>query len=352
MRRREPSANSELGTLNEEPEEERLASLRFDRSKFKVRSSEFRVLLALEAMATRFELVLEGDDPIRLRAAGEEALAEIERLDARLSRFRPTSVTSALNSRAARRPVPVDGEVLSLLRACAEVTAESRGAFDVSVGALVTLWRAAGRRPDAAAIEAARAASGLHLVAIDDPLGTVRFLREDLSIDFGAAGKGYAIDRAIECLRAAGVRHALLHGGTSSVHAVGPQAEGDPWPVHWVPNPSRSEQPESLTLVDQALSVSATHGRTFTVDGRTYGHVIDPRTGEPVPGPRAVLVRGPQSLMCDVLSTAVLVGGGFAGLKTRPAYNVWMHGPADLRSARASGHRAAQGGAQGRCLSF
>ncbi|MGE5836278.1 MAG: FAD:protein FMN transferase [Acidobacteriota bacterium] len=290
------------------------------------------MLLALEAMATRFELVLEGDDPVRLQAAGEEALAEIERLDARLSRFRPTSVTSALNNRAARRPVTVDGEVLSLLRACAEVTAESGGAFDVSVGALVTLWRAAaaaGRRPDPAAIEAARAASGLHLIAIDEALGTVRFLREDLSIDFGAAGKGYAIDRAIECLRAAGVRHALLHGGTSSVHAVGPQAEGDPWPVHWVPNPSRSERSESLSLVDQALSVSATHGRTFTVDGRTYGHVIDPRTGEPVPGPRAVLVRGPQSLMCDVLSTAVLVGGGFAGLKTRPAYDVWMHGPAD-----------------------
>jgi thiamine biosynthesis lipoprotein len=269
--------------------------------------------LALEAMATRFELVLEGDDPVRLQAAGEEALAEIERLDARLSRFRATSVTSALNRGAARRPVPVDGEVLALLGACAEVTAETDGAFDISVGAIVDVWRAAGgagRQPDPDALAAARAASGMQHVVIDATLGTVHFRRVGLSVDFGAAGKGYAIDRAIDSLREAGIEHALLHGGTSSVHAIGTQADGEPWPVVWRPDPSRPERREPLTLVNQALSVSATNGRTFNVDGRTYGHVIDPRTGEPVAGPRVALVRGPQSLTCDMLSTAAVVKGG------------------------------------------
>ena len=106
----------------------------------------------------------------RLRAAGEEALHEIERLDARLSRYRPASAISAVNRGAAQDAVPIDGEVLEILQTCAEVSAESGGAFDVSVGALVDLWRHAGRtgrRPAGDAIEAACAACGIAHVVLD-----------------------------------------------------------------------------------------------------------------------------------------------------------------------------------------
>jgi thiamine biosynthesis lipoprotein len=279
---------------------------------FGVHSSKFRVLLALEAMKTRFELVLEGDDGARLRAAGEEALREIERLDARLSRYRAASVVSALNAHAAAGRVLVDGEVLGLLRACAEVSAASGGAFDIAVGPLVDAWRLAGeagRLPEPDALEAARACSGMAHVAIDDAASAVRFLRPGVSLDFGAAGKGYAIDRAVECLREAGVTRALLHGGTSSVHAIGVQQDGRPWPIAWDPEPGRDEARVTFQLSDQALAISATHGRSFEFRGRTYGHVVDPRTGEPVRGVRSAAVRGPSSFMCDMLSTALLVRG-------------------------------------------
>jgi thiamine biosynthesis lipoprotein len=267
-------------------------------------------LLALEAMATRFELVLEGDDPVRLRAAGEEALHEIERLDARLSRYRPASDISVVNRGAAQDAVPIDGEVLEILRICAEVSAESGGAFDVSVGALVDLWRHAGRtgrRPVGDAIAAARAACGMAHVVLDAGGRSVRFSREGLSLDLGAAGKGYAVDCAVERLREAGVAHALIHGGTSSVHAIGGQASGRPWPVHWAPRAARERV--TFQLTDEALSISATDGGSVTIDGRACGHVIDPRTGEPVPGPRSAVVRGPRSFLCDMLSTACLVRG-------------------------------------------
>ncbi len=283
-------------------------------SEFRVLSSKFRVrvLLAAHAMKTRFELVLEGGDAARLRAAGEEALREIERLDARLSRYRAASVVSALNAHAAAGPVPVDGEVLGLLGACAGVSAASGGAFDVAVGPLVALWRLAaeaGRLPEPDVFAAARACSGMAHVAIDNAASAVRFLRPGVSLDFGAAGKGYAIDRAVECLREAGVTHALLHGGTSSVHAIGTQENGTPWPVAWEPEPGRAETGVTFQLDDEALAISATHGRSFTVEGRTYGHVIDPRTGEPIVGARSAAVRGPSSFVCDMLSTALLVRG-------------------------------------------
>jgi thiamine biosynthesis lipoprotein len=267
-----------------------------------------RVLLALDAMATRFELVLEGDGPVRLRAAGEDALREIERLDARLSRFRPASQISAVNARAARSPVRVDVEVLSLLQSCLDVSAGSDGAFDIGVGALVDLWRAAGRAgrpPDAASLAETQAASGVRHVVIDETASSVRFRCHGVSLDLGAAGKGYAVDRAIDCLRDAGIAHALLHGGTSSIQAIGPQANGRPWPITWTPAGNRV----TFALTDGALSISATHGREFTAGGRTYGHVLDPRTGEPIPSRRAGAVRGPSSFVCDMLSTALLVRG-------------------------------------------
>jgi thiamine biosynthesis lipoprotein len=263
-------------------------------------------------MATRFELVLEGDDVVRLRAAGEEALREIERLEARLSRYRAQSVVSALNAHAAAGPLRVDGEVLALLATCAEVSAESAGAFDIAVGPLVAAWRFAaesGRLPEPDALEAARACSGMAHVAIEKDASTVQFLRRGVSLDLGAAGKGYAIDRAIDRLQEAGVTRALLHGGTSSVHAIGVQENGQPWPVAWEPNPGSANARETFHLSGDALAISASHGRSFVVDGRTYGHVLDPRTGEPVTGARAACVRGPSSFMCDMLSTALLVRG-------------------------------------------
>jgi thiamine biosynthesis lipoprotein len=146
----------------------------------------------------------------------------------------------------------------------------------------------------------------------------VRFLRPGVLLDLGAAGKGYAVDCAVSCLREAGIASALLHGGTSSVHAIGVQEDGRPWPVAWEPAPGRPEMPVTFQLGGEALAISATDSRPFVVDGRTYGHILDPRTGAPVTGTRATSVRGPSSFVCDMLATALLVRG--------PSWLADMHG--------------------------
>lgn len=98
------------------------------------------VTLARNAMATRFEIVLHGENPVSLRAAGEEALGEIERLEAQLSLFRPSSEIAHLNVRAAREAVRVTPALFALLRQAQVLTEETDGAFDITIGPLVRCW--------------------------------------------------------------------------------------------------------------------------------------------------------------------------------------------------------------------
>jgi thiamine biosynthesis lipoprotein len=122
----------------------------------------------------------------------------------------------------------------------------------------------------------------------------------------GAAGKGYAIDVAVAILRCHGVSQALLHGGTSSVHAIGDGAVNAGWRIAWRPP---GGAPRVVQLHDQALSVSASHGKSYALRGVRFGHVIDARKGRPTTGAPAAMVRGPGSFECDALSTALLVRG-------------------------------------------
>ncbi len=274
------------------------------------------VRLALQAMATRFELVLHGDDEVRMRAAGEEALAEIQRLDAQLSFYRPSSEINRINARAATGPVRVEPRLFRLLQTARRLHTETGGAFDLTVAPLMRCWGftgTTGRLPEPDALAEARRLTGMHLVTLDEADFTVAFAWPGVQLDLGAIGKGYAIEEAARILIDAGVRSALLHGGTSTIHAIGGDDDGQRWTVA-LPYPETDAETDNdvLTVVPlehEALSVSAVWGKAFVVDGTTYGHVLDPRSGRPVEGALLAAVAGPSATDCDALSTALLVLG-------------------------------------------
>ena len=192
------------------------------------------VTLARQAMATRFELVLHGSDESVLRAAGEEALDEIARVEDELSYFRPTSQVFRINQEAARRPVRVAPSLFRLLQQARQLSAESGNTFDITVAPLMRCWglyTREGRVPEPGELAAARAKTGMNLVELDDARSTVRFTREGVQLDLGSIGKGYAVERAGELLREAGVTSALLHGGTSTVLAIGTPPDKDGWTI-------------------------------------------------------------------------------------------------------------------------
>jgi len=289
-----------------------------------------RVTLARHAMATRFEVVLHGPNPVALRAAGEEALDEIERLDAQLNLYNPASEISHINARAAAGPVRVEPGLFRLLLHAQRLTLETAGAFDISVAPLMRCWgfmRDSGRLPTPEAVTAARAVTGMQYVQLDERDFSVRFERAGMMLDLGSIGKGYALDRAVEVLREAGVTSAMVHGGTSTACAVGAPPDSEAWKVAVErPELARSERagpdaPRSaadanrnrplavVSLKDESLSMSAVWGKCFEAGGRTYGHVIDPRKGEPTEGAWLAVVVLPSATETDALSTALLIAG-------------------------------------------
>jgi thiamine biosynthesis lipoprotein len=184
----------------------------------------------------------------------------------------------------------------------------------------------AGAIPSPEAIAEARAKVGMHLVEMNAADFTVRFARDGVMLDLGAIGKGYAIDQAAELLREAGVTSAILHGGTSTIFAIGHPPDAEAWKVALErPGQNAGQPPASLAVIplrDEALSVSAIWGRTFQNQDKTYGHVIDPRTGEPVDRTVMAALVLSSATETDALSTALLTLGtdGLAAMiRLRPA---------------------------------
>lgn len=254
------------------------------------------VRAAREAMRCRFELVLEGADERFLGAVAEEVLDEIELWGRRLSRFRRDSLVSHLERHAHLRPVPLDDEIYELFALAEEVRLASGGAFDIA-------WRSGGT------------------VLLDPRARTLALSGPEVRLDLGAIGKGFAIDRAVELLRANELERALLHGGSSTVHALGAPPGCNGWRVAFADLAGLG----SVELRDAACSVSAQTGRTLEDGG---GHVRDPRDLAVPPTPRPVAVRGPSAALADAWSTALLVdptrapeaaGRGVVLLTTAPA---------------------------------
>lgn len=247
--------------------------------------------LALAAMGTRFELVLPGLDETRERAAGEAALAEIAEWDARLSLFRSDSLLAHVNREAASRAVRVEPGTFELLATCARLLAESEGAFDAGLGAAMA---ARGFRGAASRAEA-RPGAGFAAVELDARTHSVRFSDPTVQLDLGGIAKGFALDRAGALLREAGVATALLHGGTSTVLALGAPPGAAGWRVALDPDDAAPR----ATLRDRALSVSAQHGRRNAAGA---GHVLGASVAR-------AAVLAPDATAADAWSTALLVLG-------------------------------------------
>mgnify|MGYP000123801754 CR=1 FL=1 len=263
-------------------------------------------------MGTEFEVIACGAVASYLEDAAEQALDEVERLEALLSHYRPASDIGDLNARAAIEPVRVDPRLLAILERALAIGEATGGAFDITAGPLLRLWgiyQRQGRWPSPEEIRETLALVGRHNLVIDREAGTIRYRRPGVELNLGAFGKGLAIDAVAETLRELGITAALIHGGTSSVYALGAPPGAEAWAVG-IRHPGRpGERLGRVRLRDRALSTSGNYEQSFEVEGRRFGHLIDPRTGYPARGVASVSVAGASAAETDALSTALFVMG-------------------------------------------
>lgn len=256
-------------------------------------------------------------------AAVDRAFSRVRRLEERLSTWRTDSELTRLNNASPGRWVPLSPETAALLDEVRGWTLATNGAFDPAVGAAIEAWglRASGRRPAPAELSVARAAAGpdaWELVSIVDEPGRQARARRTAGVrlDAGAFGKGAALRSASAELRTAEVRWALLDfGGQLTLWS---RDSSDRWSIG-VADPERRDR-TVLRLRVGSVSIATTGAseRSVWVEGERRGHVIDPRTAEPVPAWGSVTVITADPLAADVLSTALFVMGPDAALAWEP----------------------------------
>jgi FAD:protein FMN transferase len=272
--------------------------------------------ISRRAMATDFQVYLHARQHPMGPDAAMKALDLVETLETQMTVYREHSEVMNINRRAVRQAVVVEAGLFGLLQVAIDLYRDTAGAFDITSGPLSKVWgfyRRQGAVPDPEVLQQALSRVGSRWIELDRQQQTIRFLQPSLEINLNSIGKGYALDRCGQSLADAGVPDFLIHGGQSSVLARGSQpvhAESRPgWMIAlkhpWKPNQRLGQ----LRLVDRAVGTSGTRAQFFYHQGRRYGHVLDPRTGQPTEGVLSATVMAPSAALADALSTAFFVMG-------------------------------------------
>jgi thiamine biosynthesis lipoprotein len=257
-------------------------------------------------------------------AAVTAAFAEMQRVEALMSAYIPTSDVSKINTAPAGIPVTVSAETFAVIEESLHYAALTGGAFDITIGPVLELWDIPdnpGQIPAGEAIQAALALVDYNSVVLDREHNTVTVNKPGMKLDLGGAAKGYALDRAREVMVARGVSSCLIDAGGDIV-AVGARPGGEKFRIG-VRHPRDTQ--EIITVVpisDYSIVTSGDYQRFFTKDGIRYHHIFDPQTGWPAnSGLISATILCPSGLAGDILSTAVFILGtekGLALLETLP----------------------------------
>lgn len=269
------------------------------------------------------------------RAAADAVWDELSRLHRLFDRYHDYAGVNNLktvNDMAGVSPVAAAPELIDLVACSVELYAETDGLLNVMLGSVLSLWHDARERaladpgaaelPDDEALREAAAHTDISLVNIDREAATLFITDGDASLDLGAVAKGYAAEATAKRLRELGFDNVLLNLG-GNICAVGDKA-GQPWTLG-IQSPADDGYAARVPLSSGSLVTSGSYQRYFTVDGRDYHHIIDPRTNYPAEGFSSVTVMATDSTLADALSTALFSMTEAEGraLAARLGVSVW-----------------------------
>jgi len=276
-------------------------------------------------MACEYAIEAYGADAAALPRIVDEAFDEVDRIDRLMSHYKPSSPLSRINREAGTHAVAVERELFDLIAEAMRYSRESDGAFDITVGPLMKAWGffgGEGRMPPEPELAAARRHVGRNHVTLNAADSTIAFDEPGVELDLGGIAKGYAVDRVVDLLRRRGVGAALVSAGGSTVYGLGAPPEREAWRVDVQDPIDASQVALTVQLKDRALSIAGRSEKSFEVDGVTYSHIMDPRTGRPVQGVLTVAVLTATGTAGDALDDAFFV----LGLEKSRAYQKTLRG--------------------------
>ncbi|MEO6366365.1 MAG: FAD:protein FMN transferase [Steroidobacteraceae bacterium] len=265
-------------------------------------------------MGTRCAVEVWATDRSEGEAAIEAVLADMRRIDALMSTYKPDSEISRVNVNAAKGPVPISAELFSLLETSQQYSRLSAGVFDITYASVGYLYDYRQHvKPDEKAIDVALNSVDYRQLKLDAARHTIAFGRPGMRIDLGGIAKGYAVDRGIEILKARGLAHAMVNAGGDT--RVSGDRFGKPW-VIGIRHPDRKDEVAlKVPLVDAAFSTSGDYERFFDEGGVRYHHILNPKTGKSPHEVRSVTIIASNATRTDGLSKTVFILGPKAGLE-------------------------------------
>jgi len=263
-------------------------------------------------MGTRFRIVLYAPDAALAARASDEAFQRIARLDDTMTDYRSGSELMSLCHKAGGGPVAVSEDLFRVLSHSQELAKQTGGAFDITAGPVVRLWRRARRRhelPEKKELAQARRLVGTKYLRLDAEARTAQLLKPGMMLDLGGIAKGYAADEALKVLARHGITRALVAAGGDIAAGEAPPSEAG-WRIGIAPLESPDKPPTRFLLLhDAGVSTSGDAEQHAEIGGIRYSHVIDPRTGRALTGRSSVTVVAPNATSSDGLATALSVLG-------------------------------------------
>lgn len=270
-------------------------------------------------MGVPFRIVLYASDQNTAARAAEASFQRIEQLNGIMSDYDPDSELSRLSRTSGQRQeVRVSKDLWFVLERAQALAERTSGAFDVTVGPYVNLWRRARRQhqlPDPTLLAQARQSVGYRYVRLNTKHQTVELLVPNMRLDLGGIAKGYAVDEALRVLREKGITRALVEGG-GDLGVSDPPPGKHGWHVE-ISSVDATNAPHArfLSLRNHAISTSGDLYQRLEIDGRRYSHIIDPRTGIGLTDHSIVNVIAPDGITSDSLTKVLSVLGPEKGLR-------------------------------------
>jgi thiamine biosynthesis lipoprotein len=260
--------------------------------------------------------IYKGDGPDQVDEFAEAAFAEMERLEGMLSAWVSTSDINRINDAAGGKPITVSPDTWQVILYTQELSRQTEGAFDITIGAVMRLWdfqSPEAQVPDETAIQRSLLLVEPHQLLLDTVNVKVGLRRRGAAVDLGGAAKGYAVDRAIAILKEHGVKAAMVDAG-GDIGLLGRKSGGEAWKIGIRHPRLPGEIIEILQVDSGAVATSGDYERFFLQDNVRYHHILDPGTGMPARGAVSATILAKTALEADVLATAVFVLGPEKGL--------------------------------------